>query len=285
MNLATKITVARIFLIFPAAVLYVLAFFLPYRNEFLIASCVTFSVLCATDFIDGTIARKTKTVSNLGKFLDPLADKVVVVIMLFLIMWTAKDVFDSLYPNAALVFSLLSGFVISRELIIGIFRTIAVERGVVLAADVFGKVKTVFLDVSVAVLILAPIGTFCNYAGQIIYYAGAVLAIISGVHYIVKNRNVFSEIKEELDSIQKSEYKVKNADFPPKFFDVLHYAMEGNILDFESVKKKFKIGSITINNILSKIEVLGISEKTDDGIKVVIDEQEFNRLLSDARGE
>lgn len=285
MNLATKITVARIFLIFPAAILYVLAFFLPYQKEFLIACCVTFSVLCATDFVDGTIARKTKTVSNLGKFLDPLADKVVIVIMLVLMMWTAKDVFDVAYPYAALVFSLLSGLVISRELIIGIFRTIAVERRVVLAADVFGKVKTIFLDVAVAVAILAPIGKFYNFAGQIIFYVGAILAIVSGIHYIIKNRNVFSEIKEELDGIQKSKFNVKSDKYPPKFFDVLQYAMEGNVLSFDSVKKKFKIGSITTNNIFSKMEELGFTEKTEDGIKAAITEKEFNDLLSDARGE
>ncbi len=284
MNLATKITVVRIFLIFPAAILYILAFVLPYMKAMLIACCVTFSVLCATDFVDGTIARKTKTVSNLGKFLDPLADKVVVVIMLFLLMWKSS-VFDDVYPYASLVFSLLAGLVVSRELIIGIFRTLAANKGVVLAADVFGKVKTVFLDVAVAVMILSPLGNFYNYAGQIIFYAGAILAIVSGLHYILKNRNVFSEIKEELDEMKKSEFDVDGDKYPPMFFDVLSYGMDGNVLDVETVKKRFKIGSITVNNIFGKLEEINVAEPAENGIKVNISQKQFDDLLADARGE
>ena len=79
MTLATKITVARIVLIVPTVALYIAgmlveSLYLP----LLITSCVLFAVLCSTDFVDGHIARKTGTVSALGKFLDPLADKIVI---------------------------------------------------------------------------------------------------------------------------------------------------------------------------------------------------------------
>lgn len=199
MNTATKITVARIFLIIPAAVCFILAFETSYMAQFLIACAVIFVLLCSTDFIDGYIARHTNTVSNLGKFLDPLADKVVITIMLFLIIWKASEVFDTqIYPYASLVLSLLAGITISRELIIGIFRLLAVQKNVVLAADIYGKIKTVFLDVSVVFLILTPFHTFFYWAGQILFYIGAILAIGSGLNYILKNLHLFQEIEINL---------------------------------------------------------------------------------------
>ena len=79
LTLATKITIGRILLIIPAIVLYILAFYI--EKAFLgllIASCAVYGISLASDFIDGAIARKTHTVSDLGKFLDPLADKVVI---------------------------------------------------------------------------------------------------------------------------------------------------------------------------------------------------------------
>ena len=82
LTLATKITLLRVILIIPTVILYILAFYIEGAQlGLLIASCVLFAILCASDFIDGAIARKTKTVSDFGKFLDPLADKVVIIIM------------------------------------------------------------------------------------------------------------------------------------------------------------------------------------------------------------
>ena len=88
MTLATKITLARIFLIIPTVVLYIVGMLEEtVYLSLLIVSCVLFVILCSTDFVDGHIARKTNTVSALGKFLDPLADKIVIVVMLFLIVY------------------------------------------------------------------------------------------------------------------------------------------------------------------------------------------------------
>lgn len=278
MNLATKVTVARIMLIMPAAVLYILAFCLPlYQYGLLIAACVTFSLLCATDFIDGTIARKTHTVSNLGKFLDPLADKVIVVIMLFLMIWRAEETAGGLYPYASLVFAILSGLVVSRELIIGIFRTLAVQKKIVLAADVFGKIKTVFLDVAIAVSICAAIRPLYAWAGQIFFYIGAALAIISGLNYIIKNRIVFSEIKEDLDNLKATDAE---SEYPPKFFEVLHFGVENGTLSQKDVQKKFKIGSITTQKIFDKIDSLGyMGDVTDVGVKINLDQNGYEELL------
>ena len=98
LTLATKVTIGRIVLIIPTVVLYVLAFYI--EEAFLgllIASCAIYGISLASDFIDGAIARKTHTVSNLGKFLDPLADKVVILIMVFLMLWSLS--FTKYFPN------------------------------------------------------------------------------------------------------------------------------------------------------------------------------------------
>ena len=170
MTLATKITIARIVLIVPTVVFYIVGM-LAYKLylPFLIVSCVLFALLCSTDFVDGYIARKTGTVSALGKFLDPLADKIVIVVMLFLIVYF-RDF--ELFEYDILVIALLGGLILTRELTVSIFRAIAASKGLVLAADIFGKVKTVLLDVGVAFLILAGVNDVIMWIGEIVFFAG-----------------------------------------------------------------------------------------------------------------
>ncbi len=200
MNVATKVTCARMFLIVPAMLFFVLAYTLPtYFTQFLIVSCFIFSLLSATDFIDGAIARKTHTVSDLGKFLDPLADKIVVVAMLFLLSWKSFVLNSDVFTNYAdLIFILCSVLVISRELAIGVFRAIASNKGRVIAAGVSGKIKTVFLDVAIAVLIVAPLQPLFYWFGQIAFYIATILTVYSGIHMILKNKDIISDkIKPE----------------------------------------------------------------------------------------
>lgn len=195
MTLATKITLARIFLIIPTVVLYIVGMleetvYLP----LLIVSCVLFAVLCSTDFVDGHIARKTNTVSALGKFLDPLADKIVIVVMLFLIVYF-RDF--ELFPYDGLVIALLGGLILTRELTVSVFRAVAASKGLVLAADIYGKVKTVLLDVGVAFLILAGVNEVIMWIGEIVFYLGTVLTVFSGVRYLVKNKHVLADTAKD----------------------------------------------------------------------------------------
>lgn len=195
MTLATKITLARIFLIIPTVVLYIVGMleetvYLP----LLIVSCVLFAVLCSTDFVDGHIARKTNTVSALGKFLDPLADKIVIVVMLFLIVYF-RDF--ELFPYDGLVIALLGGLILTRELTVSVFRAVAASKGLVLAADIYGKIKTVLLDVGVAFLILAGVNDVIMWIGEIVFYLGAVLTVFSGVRYLVKNKHVLVDTAKD----------------------------------------------------------------------------------------
>lgn len=195
MTLATKITLARIFLIIPTVVLYIVGMleetvYLP----LLIVSCVLFAILCSTDFVDGHIARKTNTVSALGKFLDPLADKIVIVVMLFLIVYF-RDF--ELFPYDGLVIALLGGLILTRELTVSVFRAVAASKGLVLAADIYGKVKTVLLDIGVAFLILAGVNEVIMWIGEIVFYLGAVLTVFSGVRYLVKNKHVLADTAKD----------------------------------------------------------------------------------------
>lgn len=212
MTLATKITLARILLIIPTVALYIVgmlvdAIYLP----LLITSCVLFAILCSTDFVDGHIARKTNTVSELGKFLDPLADKIVIVVMLFLIVYF-RDF--TLFPYDGLVIALLGGLILTRELTVSVFRAVAASKGLVLAADIYGKIKTVLLDIGVAFLILAGVHEVIKWIGEIVFYAGAVLTVWSGVHYMVRNKQVLANPAPEgqPDSAQKCDAPAEEAD-------------------------------------------------------------------------
>lgn len=210
MTLATKITIARIILIVPTAVFYIVgmieeAVYLP----FLIVSCVLFAILCSTDFVDGHIARKTNTVSALGKFLDPLADKIVIVVMLFLIVYF-RDF--TLFAYDGLVIALLGGLILTRELTVSVFRAVAASRGLVLAADIYGKIKTVLLDIGTAFLILGGVHEVIRWIGEIVFFAGAVLTVWSGVRYLVKNKQVLSDINAPAAKEDKAEENAQDGE-------------------------------------------------------------------------
>ncbi len=201
-TLATKITIARIILIVPTVAMFIVAELVTGVSgaahiAMLAVAAFLFAVCCATDFVDGHIARKTNTVSMLGKFLDPLADKVVIVVMLFLIVLFQDGLtMAGVYPYNALVIAILSGIILSRELMIGVFRSIAASRGLVLAADIYGKVKTVLLDIGVTLLMLAGTHYVIGWIGTIVFYLGAIIAVYSGFNYIVKNKQVLKQDDE-----------------------------------------------------------------------------------------
>lgn len=93
---------------------------------------------------------------------------------------------------------------------IGVFRSIAASRGLVLAADIFGKIKTVCLDVGVTIMMLAGLHVSLAWIGTIVFYVGAILAVYSGINYVVKNKHVLKQDDEQ------SEEKSENAKETPK---------------------------------------------------------------------
>ena len=207
MNLPNKITLARIFLI-PVFMVVLMCgeyagwAYAPYAGAFV------FALASLTDGIDGHIARSRGLVTDFGKFLDPLADKVVIVVMLFLIVLFRDGLsMGGVYPHNALVIALLSGIILSRELMIGVFRSIAASRGLVLAADIYGKIKTVCLDIGVTVLMLAGLHPALGWIGTIVFYIGSFFAVYSGLNYVLKNKHV---LKQDDEDEKKSESEEAN---------------------------------------------------------------------------
>ena len=209
MNLPNKITLTRIFMI----PVFVLFFYLDVMDgwNYLVAAIV-FALAAATDALDGHIARSRGLVTNLGKFLDPIADKVLVSTA-FIVLLTRSEVFSvpfALFSGAAMEGALYAmpvaagicvALILARELIVSGFRMVAAERSLVIAADKLGKVKTTCQDASIA-LLLAGMGFLSSAAGRVIaligiilFFVCTVLTVISGVNYIVKNRQVFTEEK------------------------------------------------------------------------------------------
>ena len=155
MNLPNKISITRICMIPIFVLIFFLDGVLPFNYGI---AAILFVVAACTDFIDGYIARSRGLVTNLGKFLDPIADKVLVATAMILLL-TMKDSLFAVFgaaQNAIYIATAISVCVIlARELIISAFRQIAAANGVVMAAEKLGKYKTTFQDVSIFVLILA----------------------------------------------------------------------------------------------------------------------------------
>ncbi|MCR5609514.1 MAG: CDP-diacylglycerol--glycerol-3-phosphate 3-phosphatidyltransferase [Lachnospiraceae bacterium] len=188
MNLPNKITLARVFMIPLFVVLLLIDF--KYNNIF---ACAVFCIACISDYFDGKLARKYNLVSNFGKFADPLADK--------LLVGAALICFVELDLLSAWMVILI----ISREFIISGVRLIAADNGVVIAASMWGKVKTTFqMIMSIYLLLFAkvyhqadfPFHTIMVVLGEILKYVAVALTIISLIDYMYKNRELFSDIKD-----------------------------------------------------------------------------------------
>ena len=175
MNLANKLTTFRVLCI-PIFVVFMLIESIPY-NYYLAA--IVFIIASITDLFDGKIARKYHLVTNFGKFMDPLADKMLV--SAALICLTPKMI-----PSWVVI------IIISRELFISGFRMLAADQGIVLAAGWWGKFKAAFSMVMIIVLIVnTPLNNSVLYIiGQVLIWISLALTIISMIEYVSKNFNV-----------------------------------------------------------------------------------------------
>lgn len=181
MNLPNKITMIRIILI-PFFVFFMLTDYVAYSNY--IAAGI-FIVASLTDTLDGYLARKYNLVSNFGKFVDPLADK--------LLVCSALVCFVATPGNPMPAWGVI--VIISRDFIISGFRLVASDAGVVIAASWWGKIKTVVQMLMSILLILNFEGTMINMIEYIFIYAAIILTIISLVDYLWKNWKVLDDGK------------------------------------------------------------------------------------------
>lgn len=175
MNIANQLTILRIILI-PFFIYFLLA-----GNMWLAAPL--FIIASLTDFLDGFLARKYNLVTNFGKLMDPLADK--------LLVTSALVGFVELGKLSSWVVIII----LSREFIVSIFRAIAASEGVVIAASWWGKSKTISQMVMVILLLINNIPfTWINFPmDRIFIYIATILTIISGADYIIKNKSVLTK--------------------------------------------------------------------------------------------
>lgn len=175
MNLPNKITIFRLFLI----PVFVAAFFIG-ENGYMLSG-VIFILASFTDFLDGYLARKYNETTNLGAFLDPVADKVLVFAALILLAESA------VIPSWSVI------LIIGRETLINGFRLIAIEKGIVISASYLGKLKTVTQMLSLVLLLFAPALNIFNVIGLIIYWIAVIATLISGIEYVYQGRDLLSD--------------------------------------------------------------------------------------------
>ncbi len=178
MNLPNKLTMFRVVLI-PFFVVLLLVDITPYDNWI---ALVIFIVASLTDLLDGKIARKYNLVTNFGKFMDPLADKLLVCSALICLVEMER------------IAAWMVIVIIAREFIISGFRLVASDNGVVIAASYWGKFKTTFQMVMIC-LMIADLEAL-SLVTTIVTWAAVILTVVSLVDYLVKNRSVMQENKK-----------------------------------------------------------------------------------------
>ena len=203
MNLPNKLTMARILLV----PLFVVFYFLPFDFAPYVAVAL-FVVAACTDFLDGYIARKYNLVTDLGKLLDPIADKTLVTAALFCVVATnplqsGAGLAGQIGQHGQVILAVCGIVVLARELIISAVRQIAATKGVVIQANVYGKIKTITQDVCLPILIVLNGAKYAsNLFFDIVWWVGFALLIVStaitilsGVVCLVQNKKVFWESK------------------------------------------------------------------------------------------
>ena len=170
MNIANKITMLRLVLV----PVFVGVFYS--KGQAGNIAAILFMVASLTDALDGYLARSRNLITNFGKFVDPLVDKVLTMTA-FIVLVEARII-----PAWAVI------IIISRELIITGFRTLAADTGITIAASMWGKAKTTSQMISLVLLLLN--NQSLNNLGIYVFYLAVILTIISGVDYIVKNKEV-----------------------------------------------------------------------------------------------
>lgn len=194
MNLPNKLTISRVVMI----PFFILFFYLNFTGHYFVALAV-FAIASLTDLFDGKIARKYGLVTNLGKFLDPIADKVLVLSALVVFL-TVPEIFTANLGDWALIVAGCGvALILAREIIVSGFRMVAAGSGIVIAADIFGKYKTVTQDIAVVVPLVGVgvceltehlSGVIINGIGLAFFALSILLTVISGVNYILKNIEV-----------------------------------------------------------------------------------------------
>lgn len=273
LNLPNKISLIRIFLI-PFIVLFSLLQLANLKNYnalwFSLIVLLLFVAASVTDFIDGRIARKTNQVTTFGKFLDTLADKLLVIVVLILIVSLYDDVYSTplrapfifldsyqqifkIERNIKIFMIITVVIIVIREFLVTGLRQIAASKNIIVQADIFGKIKTFATLITIGFNLLVPLGILrvinsitkkgLSYANDIalsnLRYEGfvcflwivcLVLTVISAVNYFIKNKAVLFDTKEVNEENNKASKEVKKETNENK-------KKKSNVVDAEIVKE------------------------------------------------
>lgn len=194
MNTANKLTILRILLI-PLFILALLLpnlwpAFAPYSHW---VAAMIFLAAAITDILDGNYARKHNLVTDFGKLMDPIADKMLIVAAFVMLSCTT----DAAHPKH-LLHPVITIIFIAREFLISGVRQIAASKGVVIAAGKLGKWKTTFQDIIVIALLLYDefpffwLNPYLRYLIEALVFVALALSVVSAVEYIVKNKGALN---------------------------------------------------------------------------------------------
>lgn len=195
MNLPNKLTVLRIILM---PVMVLLFYFQLY-----ICAAVVFVAAAFTDMLDGKIARKNNLVTVFGKFVDPLADKLINIAAIIIL--TSK--ISASQPQwYSILVTVTAVIIVSRETIITSLRALAANEGVVIAADKLGKLKTVLQDIAIVgmfldeskYLVIPFVGDLIHWTTVVMLMAALALTIISGINYFTSNKEIMDKITKDI---------------------------------------------------------------------------------------
>lgn len=177
MNLPNKLTILRIIMI-PFFVFFLLSGVGGSASKWI--ALVIFAAASITDTLDGYIARRDNLITDFGKFMDPLADKLLVCSAMICLIPSGK------LPTAIVI------VIIAREFIISGFRLVASDNGIVIAANYWGKFKTVS-QMAMIIVLIADLGGVFDLIGQILIWLALALTIISLIDYVWTNRQVLTQ--------------------------------------------------------------------------------------------
>lgn len=282
MNLPNKITISRICLI-PLVIFFFMADFIPYGK---LVAALVFGIAAITDNIDGRIARKRNLVTDLGKFLDPIADKILVMSGLLLIVaWpiTGESLKSALPAVTPVWLGILCTIVIlGRELIISAFRQIAATKKLVLAADKSGKIKAAFQDVTIFLYMIyaflvvefnpsiqGTANTVLNVILIIMLAITTILTITSGIGYIVKNFHVLKEKPQPAEDVQ----------FDLIIPDVMAEFIDEGVISADKIASRFNIDDKRAQKIIQDMTDLGYISSDGDEREIMISEKEFKQIF------
>ncbi len=196
MNLPNKLTVLRIIL---APVMILLFYF-----DLYILAAAVFLFAAFTDMLDGKIARKNNLVTTFGKFVDPLADKLINIAAIIILSGKICAGGEKWYGVFAIITTVV---IVSREIIITSLRALAANEGVVIAADKMGKLKTVLQDIAIVTMFIdeAKLIDKLPFVNELIHWMAVVLlvgalalTIISGVNYFTANKEIMDKISKDI---------------------------------------------------------------------------------------